>query len=248
LDHAGSIRAYYQQLMAAWGPQDWWPAYTRFEVIVGAFLTQNTAWTNVERALRRLREHAVLRPVGLRRTPLPKLAQMIRSSGYFRQKAQRLKNFVDYLDARYGGSLARMFAQPTDRLREELLALNGVGPETADSILLYAGGHPVFVVDAYTRRIFERHGLITAKTRYEDIRQLVERAFQQQLPPDWEHPPASPLPGRKRHKFFIRSAAPAARAFDEFHALLVQAAKHHCLKAQARCNGCPLERFLKNRM
>lgn len=231
--------------MAAWGPQDWWPAHTRFEVIVGAFLTQNTAWTNVERALRRLRAEGVLNLDGIRRTPMPKLAQMIRSSGYFRQKAQRLKNFVSYLDARYRGSLERMFAQPTDKLREELLALNGVGPETADSILLYAGGHPVFVVDAYTRRVFERHGLITTKARYEDIRRLVERALPQALPPDWDQPPASPLAGRRRHKFAIRRATPAARAFDEFHALLVQTAKHHCLKAQAQCSGCPLERFLK---
>lgn len=245
MDHEGSVRNYYQQLMAAWGPQDWWPAHTRFEVIVGAFLTQNTAWTNVERALRRLRAEGVLNLDGIRRTPMPKLAQMIRSSGYFRQKAQRLKNFVSYLDARYRGSLERMFAQPTDKLREELLALNGVGPETADSILLYAGGHPVFVVDAYTRRVFERHGLITTKARYEDIRRLVERALPQALPPDWDQPPASPLAGRRRHKFAIRRATPAARAFDEFHALLVQTAKHHCLKAQAQCSGCPLERFLK---
>ena len=245
MDREASVRAFYRALMAAWGPQDWWPAYSRFEVIVGAFLTQNTAWANVEQALRRLRREGVLNRDGIRRTPLVKLARMIRSSGYFRQKAQRLKTFVSYLDARYGGSLERMFAQPTDKLREELLALNGVGPETADSILLYGGGHPVFVVDAYTRRIFERHRLITANTRYEDLRQLVEQAFHQSLPPALDPAPTSPLPGRRRHKFVIRRAAPAARAFDEFHALLVQAAKHHCRKAEARCTGCPLERFLK---
>jgi len=245
LEPEASVRAYYQALMEAWGPQDWWPAYTRFEVIVGAFLTQNTAWTNVERALRRLRDEGACNVDGIRRTPLAKLAKMIRSSGYFRQKARRLKTFVGYLDARYGGSLERMFAQPTDKLREELLALNGVGPETADSILLYAGGHPVFVVDAYTRRIFERHELITAKSRYEDLRQLVERAFQQAHPAVLDQPPTSPLPGRRRHKFVIRRGTPTAHAFDEFHALLVQAAKHHCLKAEAKCAGCPLERFLK---
>jgi endonuclease III related protein len=244
LDHESSVRNYYQELMAAWGPQDWWPAHTRFEVIVGAFLTQNTAWTNVERALRRLRAEGVLNLDGIRRTPLRALARMIRSSGYFRQKAQRLKNFVNHVDKRYQGSLTRMFARPTAELREELLALNGVGPETADSILLYAGGHPVFVVDAYTRRVFERHGLVTAKARYEDIRQLVERAFQSALPPDSDQPPTSPLPDRRRHKFLIRRAAPAARVFDEFHALLVQTAKHHCLKASAKCSACPLERFL----
>ena len=241
LDREASIRAFYRELMAARGPQDWWPAYTRFEVIIGAFLTQNTAWSNVERALRRLREGGVLNLDGIRRTPLAKLAQMIRSSGYFRQKAQRLKNFVSYVDAQYGGSLERMFKEPTEKLRRELLALNGVGPETADSILLYAGGHPVFVVDAYTRRIFERHGLITAKTGYEEIRQLVERSFQQELPADCQPPRTSSLGERRRHKFVIRRATPAARAFDELHALLVQTAKHHCLKAEARCHGCPLE-------
>jgi endonuclease-3 related protein len=214
---------------------------------VGAFLTQNTAWTNVERALRRLRQEGALNGAGIRRAKLAKLASMIRSSGYFRQKAHRLKNFVRYLDARYDGSLDRMFAQPTEKLREELLALNGVGPETADSILLYAGGHPVFVVDAYTRRIFERHGLITAKAKYEDIRQLVQQAFGQGIPTGWHQPPASPLAGRRRHKFVIRHAPAAARAFDEFHALLVQAAKHHCLKAKAECAGCPLEKFLAER-
>jgi len=231
--------------MAAWGQQDWWPAYTRFEVIVGAFLTQNTAWTNVERALGGLRAEGALNLEGIRRTRVRKLAWMIRPSGYFRQKAKRLKGFVNYLDLHYGGSLHRMFAQPTDKLREELLTVNGIGPETADSILLYAGGHPVFVVDAYTRRIFERHGLINPKAKYEEIRQLVQQAFGQQVPPGWNQPPKSPLAGRRRHKFVIRGAPAAARAFDEFHALLVQAAKHHCLKAEPRCSGCPLERFLE---
>jgi len=230
--------------MAAWGPQDWWPARTRFEVIVGAFLTQNTAWTNVERALRQLRAEGVLNLDGIRRTPQSKLARMIRSSGYFRQKAQRLKNFVNFVDTRYGGSLAKMFSRPTAELREELLSLNGVGAETADSILLYAGGHPVFVVDAYTRRVFERHGLITAKARYGEIRELVEQAFAADLPPSLDLPPASPLPDRRRHKFLTRQVAPVAGVFDEFHALLVQTAKHHCLKAKANCKACPLEEFL----
>jgi len=231
--------------MATWGPQDWWPAYTRFEVVVGAFLTQNTAWTNVEQALDGLRAEGALNLEGIRRTPLAKLAKIIRSSGYFRQKAQRLKNFVRYLDAGYGGSLERMFAQPTHKLREELLAVDGVGPETADSILLYAGGHPVFIVDAYTRRIFERHGLISAKVPYDEVRQLVEQAFYEGIPAETGQPPKSPLAGRRRHKFVIRRVPPAARVFDEFHALLVQVAKHHCLKAEARCSGCPLERFLE---
>ena len=245
LDPETSVRAYYRALMEAWGPQDWWPAYTRFEVIVGAILTQNTAWTNVERALRRLREQRLLNLDGIRRTPLKKLGGLIRSSGYFRQKARRLKNFVNYLDTRYAGSLERMFGQPTGKLREELLSLNGIGPETADSVLLYAGGHAVFVVDAYTRRIFERHRLTTSKTRYEDIRQLVENAFQQTHPFLLDQAPTSPLAGRPRHKFALRGATAPTRSFDEFHALLVQAGKHHCLKAGPQCGGCPLERFLE---
>jgi endonuclease III related protein len=172
-----NIRSYFQTLYDAWGQPHWWPAQSRFEVIVGAYLTQNTSWTNVERALDSLRNAHVLSVRGIRRTPLPKLEKLIRSSGYFRQKAQRLKTFVRFLDERYGGSLARMFAQATEKLRAELLALSGVGPETADSILLYAGNHPVFVVDAYTRRILERHQLIPAKASYEEIRQLFERAL-----------------------------------------------------------------------
>ena len=215
MDREESVRAYYRELMAAWGPQDWWPAYTRFEVIVGAFLTQNTAWTNVERALRRLREEGVLNLDGIRRMPLAKLARMIRSSGYFRQKALRLKTFVTYLDARYGGSLERMFAQATDKLRVELLALNGVGPETADSILLYAGNHPIFVVDAYTRRILERHHLAHAKQSYEDIRALFERSL--------------PL---------------SAALFNEYHGLIVQTGKDFCRARAPLCDNCALKPFL----
>src|SRR5690242_11092983 len=144
------IRKYYLCLLRRWGPQNWWPAQSRFEVIVGAYLTQNTNWSNVEKAIGQLRRAGVLSVQGIREVPLSDLEQLIRSSGYFRQKALRLKQFVEFLDSKYGGSLDRMFAQETEKLRAELLVLNGVGPETADSILLYAGGHPVFVVDAYT--------------------------------------------------------------------------------------------------
>jgi endonuclease-3 related protein len=239
------IREYYRALLRAWGPQDWWPAHTRFEVIVGAYLTQNTAWTNVERALRSLRNAGLLSLDGIRNAPLRRLEKHVRSAGYFRQKAQRLKNFVKFVDKRYQGSLARMFARPTHNLREELLSLNGVGPETADSILLYAGGHPVFVVDAYTRRIFERHGLVGPTAKYEEIRKLVEHAFVDFKDSNCDAAPAlSPLAGRRRHKYKIAHALPAAVAYDEFHALLVQAAKHHCMKGEARCDGCPLEPFL----
>ena len=172
-----AIRAYYRTLFSAWGRQHWWPAQSRFEVIVGAYLTQNTSWTNVEKALGNLRRARLLTIKGIRCTPQVELERCLRPAGYFRQKAQRLKTFVRFLDTRYGGSLARMFARPTAELRGELLALNGVGPETADSILLYAGNHPVFVVDAYTRRILERHEMVSSTASYDEIRLLFEQAL-----------------------------------------------------------------------
>ena len=171
------IHAYYRALFATWGRQHWWPGQSRFEVIVGAYLTQNTSWSNVEKAICSLRGAGVLSLDGIRKTPRARLEKLIRPAGYFRQKAQRLKTFVRFIDERYAGSLTRMFAQPTAQLREELLALNGIGPETADSILLYAGNHPVFVVDTYTRRILERHGIISSQATYEEIRKLCEQAL-----------------------------------------------------------------------
>jgi endonuclease III related protein len=172
-----TLRAYYRALFRTWGPQNWWPAHSRFEVIVGAYLTQNTAWTNVEKALANLRADGVLSLSRIRQIPLMKLEQLIRPSGYFRQKAQRLKTFVDFLDRSYSGSLDRMFERTTPELREELLSLNGVGPETADSILLYAGNHPVFVVDTYTRRVLARHNILPEKAAYEEIRELFQQAL-----------------------------------------------------------------------
>src|SRR5689334_7489550 len=134
-----TLRAIFRTLRKLWGPQHWWPAESQFEVIVGAYLTQNTSWTNVERAMQNLRAANALSIDAIRTMPLARLEELIRPSGYFRQKADRLKRFISYLDERYHGSLERMFAEPTPKLLEELLALNGVGPETADSILLYAG-------------------------------------------------------------------------------------------------------------
>src|SRR6267154_6061342 len=171
------IQAYYRMLFSAWGCQHWWPARTRFEVIVGAYLTQNTAWTNVESALTNLRSARLLNLQGIRQVPLARLEQLIRSAGYFRQKAKRLKLFVAFLDHHYNGSLAKLFARPTQDLRKELLNLHGIGPETADSILLYAGNHPAFVVDAYTRRILARHEILPEKADYEWIRKLFEGAL-----------------------------------------------------------------------
>ena len=149
---------YYNSLFTAFGPQHWWPGKTQFEVIVGAILTQNTSWTNVARAIENLRGEGLLSQTAIERAPLPRIEALIRPSGYFRQKARKLKAFCAFLRAEYRGSLKRMFETPTIVLREKLLGVFGIGPETADSILLYAGDHPVFVVDAYTKRMLARHG------------------------------------------------------------------------------------------
>lgn len=245
-----AIPQFYRALRRAWGPQDWWPARSRFEVIVGAFLTQNTAWINVERALANLRKAGVLNLEGIRHLPLRRLQSLVRPAGYFRQKAWRLKNFVRFLDRRYGGSLQRMFRRPTDELRQELLQLNGVGPETADSILLYAGGHPSFVVDAYTRRILQRHGLLRQEASYEDARKLFHDALNGRAPElsfSEALPTAASPTGRRRHKLVLHKAPAVARIYDEYHALIVLAGKHHCQKSRPKCEGCPLEPFLDDR-
>lgn len=252
------VGAFYETLLRSWGTQHWWPAQSRLEVIVGAYLTQNTAWTNVELALQQLRRARLLNVEGIRRIPSEELELIIRPAGYFRQKARSLKNFVTFLDARYGGSLDRMFAQPTESLRAELLSLIGVGPETADSILLYAGNHPVFVVDAYTRRVLERHGLISAKAKYEDIRQLCQRALKgvveigqsQALEPNplGSAAPALSNSAPRRHSPSRMSRAKRsaeAQIYNEMHGLIVQVGKHFCLKSKALCEECPLGPFLK---
>lgn len=249
------IRAYYRGLATAWGPQHWWPAHTPFEVIVGAFLTQNTTWTNVERALANLRAANVLSLEGIRSLPLSDLERLIRSSGYFRQKAGRLKSFVEFVDHLHAGSLDKLFVQPTSQLREELLAQNGVGPETADSILLYAGNHPVFVVDAYTRRILNRHRILPQKTNYEEIRQLFEQSLaplaealaaksQHKTKPSTQHKLS---PSSTIHLPSPISEAPRtglAQIYNEMHGLIVAVGKHYCRKSQPLCDGCPLQPFL----
>jgi endonuclease III related protein len=239
----GTIVPYYTALLQHYGPQNWWPAQSRFEVIVGAYLTQNTNWSNVEKAVANLRRARVLNVKALRALPLRKLAELVRPSGYFRQKAARLKGFIAFLDEKYSGSLDRMFAQTTEKLRAELLALHGVGPETADSILLYAGNHPVFVVDAYTRRLLERHGIITAKTGYEEIRALMERAVgnAQAGALRTAQPGADP-----RHPVSRMSRAPRselAQHYNELHALIVRVGNQFC-RATPKCEGCPLKTFL----
>jgi endonuclease III related protein len=215
LASAVALRIYYDALFAAQGPQHWWPGRTAFEIIVGAILTQNTSWSNVEIAIRNLRREKLLTPRAIEDVSLARLARLVRSSGYFRQKAKKLKCFVGFLRSEYGGSIARMFRTPTAVLRERLLSVHGIGPETADSILLYAGKHPVFVVDAYTRRLLERHQLAMPTQGYEEIRQLFERS----------------LPGD-------------AALYNEFHALIVRTGKEYCRTRNPRCSECPLHSFL----
>jgi endonuclease III related protein len=246
------VLQYYGALYRVWGPQHWWPAETRIEVIVGAYLTQNTAWTNVELALRNLRQAKLLSVEGIRKVSLSRLQRLIHPSGYFRQKAARLKTFVAFLDKTYGGSLDRLFAQPTEQLREELLGLNGVGPETADSILLYAGNHPVFVVDAYTRRVLDRHGILPEKAEYEKIRELFQRALapmahqQQIMPPSVAPPLEAGLHGAAHPPSAMSTAARTAlvQVYNEMHGLIVGIGKNYCRKSQPKCDQCPLQDFL----
>ena len=245
------LRCYYTTLYRAWGAQHWWPAESAFEVIVGAYLTQNTAWTNVERALANLRKAEALSIEGMRAMRLSRLERLIRPSGYFRQKARRLKTFIAFLDKNYDGSLENLFSQPTAKLREELLGLNGIGPETADSILLYAGNHPVFVVDAYTRRILERHDIMPAKTGYEDIRKLFEQALAPIAQKQDQHPvrlaeSSVKIRGAAHPPSTMSTAARTALAqvYNEMHGLIVGVGKNHCGKSKPKCEECPLQPFL----
>jgi endonuclease III related protein len=212
---SADLLRYYQVLSGALGPMHWWPAETPFEVIVGAILTQSTAWANVERAISNLRSAGLLNPAAMLRVRNTQLATLVRPSGYFRQKAKKLKAFVRFLQGEFGGSLRRMFQTPTLELREKLLAVHGIGPETADSILLYAGKHPVFVVDAYTHRILGRHGITGGKPDYERVRAFIEASIPRQ-----------------------------AELFNEFHALIVNTGKNWCRKSAPRCEGCPLRPLL----
>jgi len=204
------LRDIYNRLFDRYGPLNWWPAETPFEVCVGAILTQNTAWTNVERAIIALKTAGILSPQGLRDCEPQQLAELIRPAGYFNVKSRRLKEFVAWLHDRYGGSLERMFTDDWRELRKELLAVRGIGPETCDSILLYAGQKPTFVVDAYTRRLFHRLGLLPEGAGYDETRSL----FMDNLPQD----------------VFL---------FNEYHALIVEQCKRFC-RARQRCYGCPL--------
>ncbi len=206
------LQEIYNRLFAAFGAQHWWPADSPLEVIIGAVLTQNTAWVNVEKAIANLKQHRLINLKRLSRLPPAKLARLIRAAGFYNLKAKRLHSVVKQLEARDGVSGLKRLR--TTRLRAELLTWSGIGPETADSILLYALGRPVFVIDAYTRRILLRHGLLTDRETYDEIQQL----FQANLP-------------RK------------ARLYNEYHALLVRLAKTFC-RTRPLCTGCPLKEWV----
>lgn len=221
------LRAMHDKLYAAYGPQHWWPAQSPWEVIVGAYLTQNTAWKAVEQSLANLRNAGVLSIEGLRSISLAELQKLIRPSGFHTRKGPALKAFIALLDAEFAGSLAVMAAAPVEILRQRLLDLPCVGPETADAILLYALGHSVSVADEYLRRIAERHRLIKPAPQrnrrdYARLVQLTRDAFAQDPEPD------------------------RAQLYNEFHALTVAVGKAHCSKT-ANCAGCPLTYDLKRR-
>jgi len=208
------LKEIYELLLEAYGPQNWWPAESPLEVMVGAVLTQNTNWQGVEKAIANLKGNNLLNPHKLQAIPTEDLARLIKPAGYYNLKARRLKNLIEFLTETYSGDLETMGQTETDQLRKELLAVNGVGPETADSILLYALQRPVFVVDTYTYRVMNRHGLVGEEVSYDELQEL----FTQHLPLD-------------------------IRLFNQYHALLVRVGKLHC-QPKPRCQGCPLEPLL----
>ncbi|MDD5712442.1 MAG: endonuclease III domain-containing protein [Smithellaceae bacterium] len=203
----------YERLNGYFGPLRWWPGETPFEVICGAILTQNTAWHNVEKAIGNLKKVEICSFKGIRETSEEQIATLIRPSGYYHIKTARLKAFVSFLEHEYGGDMKKMFAEETISLREKLLGVKGIGEETADSILLYAGGKPVFVVDAYTRRVLCRHGLISegVSASYAAVQQ-----------------------------FFMGNLEPDVELFNQFHALFVNLGKKFCRKVPLCRLGCPL--------
>ncbi len=205
----------YNLLFSALGPQNWWPAETELEMMVGAILTQNTNWNNVEKAIQNLKEKDLLSIKGLSQIPASILAGYIRSAGYYNIKAKRLKNLIKFIEDKYNGDIDRLLSLDTDTIRKELLSVKGIGMETADSIILYGAGRPIFVVDTYTHRILTRHNLIEEEAGYNDL----QLAFMDNLPND-------------------------AELFQEFHALIVKTGKDFCRK-RPLCPNCPLEDLSK---
>jgi endonuclease III related protein len=210
-----TLQLAYERILAAFGPQHWWPGETPLEIVIGAVLVQNTAWKNVQRAIANLRDEGLLDVDTLVKLPVEELAEVIRPAGYFRVKARRLHNLLSFVDGQYGGSLDAMFRADLATLREQLLGVHGVGPETADAILLYAGGLPTFVVDTYAHRVLARHGWIGYEADYHEI----QEHFASSLPPD-------------------------AKLYNEYHALLVRVGKEYCRKTGPKCDACPLADML----
>ncbi|EPR42401.1 HhH-GPD family protein [Desulfovibrio sp. X2] len=217
------IRLFYETLREAFGPCDWWPADSAFEIAVGGILTQNTSWMNVQKAIATLKEAEALTPRAMRTLAPEELAEHIRSAGYFRVKAARLGNFLEFLaaeapseEALDDSALPYLTAQELAPLREKILAVRGIGPETADSMLLYALRKPTFVVDAYTARFMQRHGLVPEDVGYYEL----QEAFTDALPTD-------------------------VALFNEYHSLIVRLGQVYCKKSKPLCGECPLGRFLE---
>lgn len=210
-----TLRQYYDTLLERLGPQGWWPARTRLEVILGAILVQNTSWNNAALALQRLREAGLLKLSRLQQASPARLESCVRPAGFYRQKTAAIRNFLEWLQRCHQGSLARLFALPAEEVRGELLSIKGLGPETVDAILLYAGRQPFFVADAYTRRILSRHGLVPPAAGYDEAQ-----------------------------KFLHRSLSSDPSLFNEFHALLVETGKRFCKRREPNCEACPLGEFL----
>ena len=204
------LRQYHDLMLKHFGPTHWWPGNSRFEIAVGAILTQNTAWSNVEQAISNLKRGRLLSPRAILKCRTATLHTMLKPSGYFRVKTKRLRSFCTFLLDDYGGSMGRMAKRPLAPLREELLAVHGIGPETADDILLYACEYPVFVVDAYTRRIMSRHGLVDPQIAYEPLRALFERHLDADVP-----------------------------MYKDYHGLIVWTGKEYC-RRNPKCEQCPL--------
>jgi endonuclease III related protein len=208
---AGEITYIYSHLYGHFGPQHWWPAEEPFEVMVGAILTQSTAWTNVEKAILKIKQAKVLSARAIREIPSLELAELIHSCGYYNAKTIKLKAFAQWFGSCYSDSLEKMFARDALLLRKELLGVHGIGEETADSILLYAGNKPFFVIDSYTRRLFDRLGLGPPSSNYRDYQE-----------------------------FFMSNVTPEASLYGEYHALIVALGKSVCKKTSPLCHECVL--------
>jgi len=215
--HKKVLTEMYHSLYGAFGPQRWWPGDTPFEVAVGAILTQNTNWGNVEKAINNIKKQRALNAGALQKMSDKKLASLIKPAGYYNVKTKRLKNFLNFFVNHFKGDMNRMKKEITLRLREKLLGVNGIGPETADSIMLYALEKPVFVIDAYTKRILARHKLVSKKADYHEMQEL----FHNNLPKN-------------------------TKLYNEYHALFVKLGKDYC-KTKPRCEECPMQSLLNSK-